>query len=320
MSKIRVGVLRGGPSGEYDASLKTGAAVLAGLSTPQFEDKYQLHDIYISKDGTWHMQGVPVEPRHAVNHVDVFFNALHGAYGADGKVQKILDDYHAPYTGSGTLASAVSINKILSKNLFKNQGIKTPYHIILNNPYTIEQDALTIFRSFPMPAIIKPAFAGMPLAGIVARDFLSLEPAIREAFRHDDTVIVEEFIAGIPASVGVLEHFRGEDLYVLPPVEIRYRNDDSIAGTEEIVPGNFTSEQKAELARLAQEVHRALGLRHYSHTDFIVAPRRGVYVLGVSSSPELTETSRMPKALNAVGATLPDFFDHLVTLAHESWQ
>jgi D-alanine-D-alanine ligase len=342
MSTIRVGVLRGGPSGEYDVSLKTGAAVLAGLAHPKFEDKYQLHDIFIDKAGTWHMYGAPVTPAQATGRIDVFFNAMHGHYGEDGKVQKILDDYRARYTGSGVLASAVSMNKALAKNLFKNHGIKTPYHIVLENkdgeiernPGVLARHAMTIFNSFPMPAVIKPASAGSSIGISVARDFASLEPALREAFRHDDTVVVEEFISGVEATVGVLENFRGEELYVFPAIEIRpkggffdhaakYGNDGekneegNTLLAEEIVPGNFTPERKAELARLAQEVHRALGLRHYSRTDFIVAPRRGVYVLEANTLPGLTAASLMPKAAASVGASMPDFLDHLVTLAYE---
>ena len=156
MSKIRVGVLRGGPSSEYDISLQTGSTVLKGLAHQKFEDKYHLYDIYIAKDGTWHMHGVPITPAHAVGHVDVFFNALHGQYGEDGKVQQTLDDYHARYTGSGVLASAVGMNKALTKSIFKNHGIKTPQYIVFENndaeiqrnPDTLARYAETIFRSF----------------------------------------------------------------------------------------------------------------------------------------------------------------------------
>lgn len=335
MSKIKVGVLRGGPSGEYDISLKTGATVLKNLSHPKFEDKYHLYDIYIAKDGMWHMHGAPVTPTQVAQQVDVFFNALHGAYGEDGKVQKILDDHHARYTGSGALGSAVGMNKALAKDLFKIHSIKTPYHIVLENkdreverdPSLLGRHALTIFRSFPMPAVVKPASAGSSLGISIVRDFQSIEPALAEAFRHDDTVVVEEFIAGAEATVGIVENFRGEELYVLPPIEIRHRreffdydakySDNRAVSAEEIVPGNFTSEQKEELARLAREVHRALGLRHYSRTDFIVSPRRGVYVLEVNTLPGLTEASLVPKAVDAIGSNLPDFLDHLVMLAHE---
>ena len=327
MSKIRVGVLRGGPSSEYDISLKSGAAVLAGLTHQKFEDKYHLYDILIDKAGVWHMHGVPVLPGDVVKHVDVFFNALHGHYGEDGKIQKILDDHSARYTGSGSLASAIGMNKFLAKKLFKNHGIKTPHYLMIENPHSIPEVAATIFRTFPMPAVIKPVSAGSSLGISVARDFAALEPAIREAFRHGEAVLVEEYIQGVEAAVSVLENFRGEELYVLPAVEIHHQRDifDYEAkyveapdqSVKEIVPGNFTDTQKAELSRIARDVHNALELRHYSRTDFIVTPRRGIYAIEVNTLPGLTEASLLPKATTAVGMSLPDLFDHLVTLAHE---
>ena len=93
MSITRVGVLRGGPSDEYEVSLKSGAAVLAALSRDRFMDKYVLRDILIDKDGRWHMAGVPVEPNKVFAQTDVLVNALHGAYGEDGKLQAILDEH-----------------------------------------------------------------------------------------------------------------------------------------------------------------------------------------------------------------------------------
>ncbi len=328
MAKIKVGVLRGGPSSEYDVSLKTGNTVLRNLADQKYEEKYHLYDIFIDKSGTWHMYGAPVLPHEAVARVDVFFNALHGSYGEDGKVQKILDDHNARYTGSGALGSAIGMNKSLTKNVFKIHNIKTPYHIVLEkgnsdaDPSIIARHAMTVFRSFSLPVVVKPASAGSSLGVSVVNDFYSIEPALHKAFALDTSVIVEEFIKGIEATVGVIEGFRGEELYVLPPVEIRHRKDffdheSKYSDVDEIVPGNFTPEQKTELARLAQEAHRALGLRHYSRTDFIVSPRRGIYVLEANTLPGLADESILPKALASVGASMPDFLDHLVTLAYE---
>jgi D-alanine-D-alanine ligase len=182
-----------------------------------------------------------------------------------------------------------------------------------------------------MPAVVKPAASGSSLGVSIVKNFAALEPAVCKAFEHGDVVMIEEFIPGVEATVGVIEGFRGEDLYVLPAVEIRpagtqeffdykakYGSDEKGgAFVEEIVPGHFSDTEKAELARLAREVHRALGLRHYSRTDFIVSPRRGVYVLETNTLPGLTEASLMPKALASVGVSLPDFLHHLVTLAYD---
>ncbi len=223
-----------------------------------------------------------------------------------------MDDHNARYTGSGALASAMGMNRSLTKNIFKIHNIKTPYHIILENSdeAAVARHVMTIFKSFPMPAVVKPASAGAGQGVTLVKDFFSIEPALRNAFLYDNTVVVEEYIKGRSASVGVVEGFRGEELYTLPVVEIHDNGDI-------FVPGNYSAEEKAELARLAQEAHRALGLRHYSHTDFVVSPRRGIYVLEVSSQPDLADAALMPQALSSVGASLPDFLDHLITLANE---
>ena len=123
MSKKKVGVLRGGPSSEYEVSLKTGKSVIDNLA-----DRYEVLDIFIDKEGTWHYLGAPIAPEKVFKKVDVIFNALHGAYGEDGTVQKLLDYFKIPYTGSTALASAVGMNKVLSKNVYKNNKLKTPLH------------------------------------------------------------------------------------------------------------------------------------------------------------------------------------------------
>lgn len=321
MSRTKVGVLRGGPSSEYEVSLKTGSAVLKNLAHEKLAEKYEALDIFIDRDGVWHIAGAPIPAHKVLTRADIFVNALHGEYGEDGKIQTLLDYHNAKYTGSRSLASSVGMNKVLAKNAFKKAGIKTPYHIVIAER---KYNPLDIFRSFPMPAVVKPVSAGSSVGISIVRTFGDLQPAIEAAFKIGDEVLIEEFIPGVEATVGVIDNFRGEELYALPPIEIRHSRDFfdyeakySAADTQEIVPGRFTDEQKAELIRLAREVHSVLGLRHYSRTDFIVSPRRGVYVLEVNTLPGLTEASLVPKALAAVGSNLPEFLDHIIGLALE---
>ena len=121
MHRIRVGVLRGGPSGEYEVSLKTGATVLNNLS----QDKYNPREIFIDKNGEWHVYGLPVKPHDALTHIDVVFNALHGSYGEDGKVQHLLEMHGIPFTGSGSFSSALGMNKVLMKEVLVKNIIRT---------------------------------------------------------------------------------------------------------------------------------------------------------------------------------------------------
>ena len=318
MNKIRIGVLRGGPSSEYEVSLKTGSSVLKNLP-----DKYHPIDIFIDKGGVWHIHGIPNEPHEIFQKVDAVFNALHGEYGEDGKVQKILDTFSIPYTGSKTLPSAVGMNKALAKNVFKSHGIKTPYHRVESKSEDIAEIAIRLFKTFPMPAVVKPVASGSSVGVSIAYDFQELKDALSKAFEYSDTALVEEYIKGREATCGVVDNFRGRDIYSLLPIEIikpeksEFFDYDAkyCGGSQEICPGNFSQKEKEAIQELAVAAHKALGLRHYSRSDFIVSPRRGIYILEVNTLPGLTDESLLPKSLNAVGCSLPDFLDHLITLA-----
>jgi D-alanine-D-alanine ligase len=320
MHKIRVGVLRGGPSSEYDVSLKTGANVLKSLP-----EKYEGVDIFIDKKGVWHIHGVPHEPHKALKKVDVIFNALHGEYGEDGKVQSFLDHFHIPYTGSRTFASAVAMNKAMAKNIAKREGIKTPHFKVLRKEEVNSETAHEIYRSMFFPAIVKPVSLGSSVGIALARTFADFAGALQKAFSVSDVVLVEEFIQGKEATCGVIDHFRGEHSYALLPIEIRppatspfFDYDAKYSGaTEEICPGNFSPSEKSHIQEMAKKIHHALGLRHYSRSDFIVHPKRGVYFLEVNTLPGLTNESLLPKALHAIGGTVSNFLDHVITLALE---
>jgi D-alanine-D-alanine ligase len=314
---IKVGVLRGGPSNEYEVSLKTGQSVLDNLG-----ERYEIHDILIDRNGHWYLKGLKVDPHKISSKLDVCFNCLHGAYGEDGKVQQILDSVNIPYTGSGVAGSFLAMNKILAKKNFETYGLRTPKHESLRVNDDIESELNDIFRSWHMPVIIKPSNGGSSIGTSLAYSFFDLKEAVAEAFNHSREVIIEEFINGKEATCGVLENFRGEELYALLPVEIvkfknkpvfDYRNKYN-GLTKEIVPGRFSAEEKAEIQRMAREAHRALGLRHYSRSDFIVSPQ-GIFILETNSLPGLTSESLYPKSLEAIGSNLKEFCKHLIDLA-----
>lgn len=321
--RTRIGVLRGGPSNEYEVSLQSGAAVLDALHK-HHEDRYVARDIFVDRQGNWHVDGMPMPITQAINSVDLIFNALHGAYGEDGKVQSILEQHGKPFTGSGSLGSSIGMNKILSKKVFKDHGMKTPsFKEFKSERISREADSITaeLFESFLMPAIVKPASSGSSVGVTLVKYYDGLAEAMREAAKHDDTVIIEEYVPGIEASCAVIEGFRGSELYSLPAIEIRHEKDifDFEAKyrgkSQEIVPATFATKLKLEIEELSKKIHRALGLRHYSRSDFIIHPRRGIYVLEVNTLPGLTEGSLLPKALRAVGSDMHEFVDHLVRLS-----
>lgn len=317
MIATRVGVLRGGPSSEYEVSLKSGAAVLKHLP-----EKYAGVDIFISKNGTWHLRGVPVEPAKALGQIDVVWNALHGSYGEDGVVQKKLDELRVPYTGSGVMASVLGFQKHLFKESAKKAGIRLARHLVYRRDDEEDMDLFVakVHKTMAAPWIVKPAASGSSVGVIFVRTLPELPYALEKALFHGEVVLVEEYIRGKEATCGVIESFRGEDLYALFPVEIVHGADffdyESKYGgaTREICPGNFTREEKAMIENAARQAHRAIGARHYSRTDMIVSGR-GVTVLEINTLPGLTEQSLLPKSLEAVGAPLSHFLDHTLSLA-----
>jgi D-alanine--D-alanine ligase len=320
---IRVGVLRGGPSNEYEVSLKSGATVLDVLRK-HFDHLFHPRDIFIDRKGIWHIDCAPFSPLDLHTKVDVAFNALHGSYGEDGKVQALLEAHGVPFTGSGSLGSAVGMNKALAKKIFKDQGIKSPYWLEIASQKIrdhIEPEARKLFSSFVFPAVIKPTSSGSSVGVSVVRTFDELMKGLSSAADHGDSVLVEEYIPGIEATCGVIEGFRGHHLYTLPPVEIRphahfFDYSAKYEGkSDEIVPANLPESTKKSLEEAATKIHNALGLRHYSRSDFIIHPRRGMYVLEVNTLPGLTAESLVPKALRAVGSDVHELVEHLIKLA-----
>ena len=320
--KISIGVLRGGPSSEYEVSLKTGEAVIEHLHPL----KYIVRDILIDKDGVWHIGGASRKPGQALKGLDIVFNALHGEYGEDGKVQRVLDHFSIPYTGSDSLGSAIAMNKVLAKKRLLSEGVKTPVHAVVRaEDGDVEKQILSAFRSLPLPVIIKPATLGSSVGMSVARDFTGFASGVRKALALSPVVLIEELVIGKEGTCGVVEGFRGEETYSLLPIEIRppadkdfFDYDAKYSGkSQEISPGNFSPEETKELQRLAVLAHKALGLRHYSRSDFIVTPKRGIYYLETNTLPGLTSESLMPKSLRAVGSDLPEFLNHVIELALE---
>ena len=317
-SSLRIGVLRGGPSSEYDVSLETGANILKQLSLT-----HKPLDIFISKDGVWHMHGVPRTPEKILQHTDVIFNALHGEFGEDGRVQHILNSIGVPYTGSETLPSSMSMNKLFSKELFLKHNIKTPQHTSFRVDEDIMKKSAEIFRTFIMPVIIKPASGGSSIGISIAKNIPEIAESIKKSLEFGSSVIIEEYIKGKEATCAVVQDFRGQELYVLLPIEVRHNTNSFFDynskymddRTEQICPGRFSKEEKETIERYAKEAHKALGLRHYSRSDFIVSPRRGVYILETNSLPGMTSHSFVPKSLEAVGVSMKDFIHHVLHLA-----
>lgn len=308
MHKIRVGVIRGGPSHQYDSSLKTGANVLKSLSSEGYADKYNVRDILVDRAGVWHVHGIPTTPHEALTHLDVAFNALHGNYGEDGKIQHIFEVHGIPFTGSGSFSSAMGMNKSFSKEVYRKEKIKTPDSRLIESLADISKQAHQILRAFPLPMVVKPVSGGASHGLTIVKDFSKFEEAVANALEYSNAALVEEYIKGKEASCGVIDDFRDKEHYALPVVEIGQNS-------EHIVPSNLTSQEKKDIEEMAIRAHKVLGLDSYSQSDFIIHPKRGIFIIETNTLPVLHEESIMTKALHAVGAPISHFLDHILELA-----
>lgn len=317
MSKIRVGVLRGGLGSEYYVSLKTGAAVLAALS----RDRYEPHDILITNAGEWHLNGVPIAPVNLAQHIDIAFIALHGEFGEDGKVQKIFDLFKIPYTGSGAIPSAIGMNKELAKKYFSAVGINVPRGLVVSRGEEISEVVARVGAEIRAPYVTKPLTGGSSIGISLARDEKELVLALEKALAYSTKALVEEYIHGREMTLGVIEAANGIGAYVTPPLEIllpegklfdydeKYRNT-----THPVGPARLREEERYVLEKAALLAHTHLGARHYARYDFILADNVP-YLLEVNTLPALAPTSLLTKSLGLHGLSVPEFLDYVITLA-----
>jgi len=295
-STIRVAVLRGGPSPAYDDSLKTGSYVLSLLR--EMPETYDPLDVFISREGEWHHAGVVREPHETLHGVHVVWNALHGPYGEDGGVQKILESLQIPFTGSGITASAFAHNKDLAKKFYREHSLLTPTSIILTeDDLNDDEKLIKIFRTYLHPVIVKPTTGVRALGVRMAHTFQELKEAIQKTFQHSPKVLVEEYVKGSVSSCMVIENAKGEKLYALLP------------------SGRHPIEVNKQIEEMAKRAHEVLGQRHYSSSDFIITPRGKIYILETNSLPVFYEDTPTHHSLLATGWRPRDLTDHCLKLA-----
>lgn len=317
MSKTRVAVLRGGPSDEYEVSLRTGSAVLNSLDT----DTYEPLDIVITKAGEWLQDGRIRYPEFLIPTFDVVFIALHGSYGEDGTIQRLLDRYGVPYTGSSAYASGIAMHKGLTKEHVRGTSVKLAHHTLITREESKSgaTHAADIWEKFGPQYVVKPVSSGSSVGVRIVLDSRDLGTAIDAVLSEYEEIIVEEYIKGKEVTCGVIERFRSHELYALPPILILPPSDATFfdytvkynGTTAELCPAPIPQSMKRAVEHAAIEVHRALGLSQYSRSDFILG-EDGLYFLEVNTLPGLTKESLVPRALEAVGASHSMLVNHLV--------
>ncbi|MDO8482192.1 MAG: ATP-grasp domain-containing protein [bacterium] len=320
MSRTVVGVLRGGTGSEYNLSLKTGGAILSALP----EERYDVRDILVDKNGVWHSRGVPMEAPRALAQIDVVLNALHGGVGEDGTVQRLLDRTGVAYAGSRAHGSQLSLNKTRAREILQKMGLRMPRAVSFNleNQLNTGEMAQAVFSQFGPPYIVKPASEGASYGIRFALNLLELPEKIADVLDEFGATLVEEYILGDEVSVGVVENFRGQELYTMPPAHVilpegarfLHSSHHEDALVRHACPSNFTKSEKQAIEDLARSAHRALGLSHFSRSDIILT-RRGPYLLEINALPGLYAGASMPVMLEAVGSSTREFIEHAIALA-----
>ena len=287
-----IAVLKGGPSAEREVSLASGAAVAKALRS--------LNYAVTEVDVTGYDVQLP-------ERCEAVFIALHGAFGEDGQLQDLLEKRGIPFTGSGSVSSQQSFDKVASKRIFERQAIATPRW---------ERLVAGQARTLPLPVVVKPPSQGSSIG--ISKVFAESEwaPALATAFAFGDEVLVETFIEGRELTVGVV----GEQ--VLPVVEIRapegyydYRAKYTKGLTEYLVPAPLEAEVTRTCQELAWKTFCALGARGLGRVDVRLTPEGHPYVLELNAIPGFTETSLLPKAARAVGLEFPALCEKILNLA-----
>ena len=259
-------------------------------------------------------------PSHLGPHVldvcaaaDMVFLGLHGEDGEDGRIQAALDLLGVPYTGSGHLASAVAMDKTVSKQLMDAVGIPTPKWRLLAD-YAEDVDRLA--EELPMPCVVKTPGGGSSLGVYLPEDRAALKAALLEVLRYGSKALVEERIYGRELTVGVLGDWWLPAVETVPAgKEFDYTAKYQAGAALETCPADLTPEQMAAAGELALRVHRCLGLEVYSRTDMILDQEGRLWCLEANSLPGMTPTSFVPKEAAAVGMSYADVCQEILELS-----
>ncbi len=342
---MNIVVLAGGLSTERDVSLITGKNVVNALKS--VGENAQLLDVFLgykgSADSFFSAKSAMYNTENGIGEIDpdiekikesrggenaslfgenvieickradIVFMALHGEDGEDGKIQAAFDLLKIKYTGSGCLASAMAMNKYISKQMMDANGIKNASYFFLTKGSAVPK--------YEYPCVIKPTSGGSSVGISIAKNEEEYQKAVDLAFEYEDEIIVEEFIEGREFSVGIL----GDT--VLPPIEIipkegfyDYKNKYQSGMTIEICPAELTAEENKKLAENTMAVFNALGLEVYSRIDFILSKENGeFYCLEANSLPGLTSMSLLPQEAAAVGIDYPALCKKIIELSEKKY-
>ena len=310
--KIRVAVLYGGRSGEHEISVRSAASVVAAMDPA----KYEVTRIFITPEGRWNPR--PILPEPGANPgIDVVFPVLHGTFGEDGTVQGLLELAGLAYVGAGVLASAVSMDKEVTKRLCRERGLPVVECVVVTRECLSAEE---VERKLAYPVFVKPANLGSSVGISKARNREELDDALRLASRFDRKVIVEREIVGREIECSVLgnqEPQASVPCEILPSREFYdYEDKYLLDKAETVLPADLPRETADEVRRLAVECYRAVECEGMARVDFLIETATdSVYINEINTIPGFTSISMYPKMWEATGIPYPALIDRLIDLA-----
>jgi D-alanine-D-alanine ligase len=304
LKSTRIAVFLGGVSSEREISLKSGEAVynaLKGLG---------LDVVKVDIKTTAKFE---INRLLDLERVDLVFIALHGEFGEDGKLQKILEELNMPYTGSDSVVSKLAMDKTAAKKMFANAGLDVPESLLISDYNQNSQKEIETKIGFPL--MVKPSCCGSSIGLSLVRENSDLDEAVNLAKKFDNSVIIEKFIKGRELTVGILDNVG------LPPIEIvtdepffNYEAKYKSQGTRYIVPAELDPQFLKKLKDCGVRAHTSLGCNSFSRVDMILSDNN-IFILEVNTIPGLTERSLLPKAARCVGIDFPELCIRIIKSA-----
>ena len=305
----KIVVVMGGPSTEAEVSRRSGTAILEAL-----------------KAKGYNAEGLELNPATFANDIkasgaEFVFNALHGKFGEDGIIQGTLEMMGIPYTGSGVMAAAVTMDKVATKRFFMAEGIPTPKaHTYFR--YEFKKRDLTgeILQEFSVPVVVKASSQGSSIGVVIVEKAEELEAALSEAFKYDREVLVEEIIKGRELTVAVWGNEEKQE--ALPIIEITtvtgrydYVTKYKVGASTHIIPAPLPEEVTKKVKEIAIRAFAVCGCSGMARVDFMLGEDNQPYVIEVNTIPGMTETSLVPDAGRAAGIEFPELCARILAMA-----
>ena len=331
----KVFVFMGGPSTEHKVSIVSGTGMIRALDA----HKYDVHPVFIAHNGEWTWSKKPLTPYQSQNFsvnffagaengmqkklrpspeelkpIDIALIALHGRFGEDGHIQAMLDYAEIPYTGSGLLGSALAMDKIKSKEIYKANSIPTADFRVWQKESFSKEIIEEAFENLGSPLVVKDPLGGSSLGMGFAKNVEEAGELCERLFEHSPRLLAEQFIAGEEASCGYIEGCEP-----LPPTEVRMTTREYFdfeakynGEVKEITPAEFPDSLIKKIQHLACAAHNALACEVYSRTDIRIDKNGNLFALETNTLPGMTPTSFLPQQAHHIGLDYPALVEALL--------